>query len=91
MDPCGVCGGQVGCNSIQYTKCQKWVLCHCSDVPRQMSLLSCQDVFVCRACLGHICSVEKLEFKRDNNVLEEVEKFSYLDDMISCYGGHLGP
>ena len=24
-----------------------------SDVPRQVSLLSCRDVFVCRACLGH--------------------------------------
>ena len=38
-------------------------------------------------CLGHNCSVEKLEFKRGENVLEEVEKFCYLGDMISCYGG----
>ena len=29
----------------------------------------------------------KLEFKRGGNVLEEVEKFCYLGDMISCYGG----
>ena len=34
----------VGCNSIQCTKCQR-VHCHCSDVPRQVSLLSCCDVF----------------------------------------------
>ena len=41
------------------------------DVSRQMSLLSCRDVFVCRTCLGHNCSVEEmLEFKRD----EDVEK-----------------
>ena len=34
------------------------------------------DVFICRTCLGHICSVEeKLEFKRGEDVLEEVEKF----------------
>ena len=33
-------------------------------MPRQVSLLSCWDVFVCRACLGDNCSVEeKLEFK----------------------------
>ena len=43
---------------------------------------------ICRTCLGHNCSVEeKLEFKRGENVLEEVEKFCYLGDMISCYGG----
>ena len=36
----------------------------------------------------HNCSVEeKLEFKRDKNALEEVEKFYYLHDMISFYGG----
>ena len=26
-------------------------------------------------------------FKRGEDVLEEVKKFCYLDDMISCYGG----
>ena len=52
-----------------------------------MSLLSCRDVFVCRTCIGHNCLVEeKLEFKRGEDVLEEVEKFCYLGDMIS-YGG----
>ena len=42
---------------------------------------------VCRTYLGHNCSVEKLEFKRGEDVLEEVEKFCYLGDMISCKGG----
>ena len=90
---CGVCSERVGCNSIQGTKCQRWVYCHCSEVPRQVSLLSCQDIFVCRTCFGHICSVEeKLEFKRGEDILGEVGKFCYLGDiinMISCYGGHL--
>ena len=67
VDPCGVCDEwvRVGCNSIQCTKCQRWVHRRCSDVPRQVSLVSCRDVFVCRICLGHNCSVEeeKLEFK----------------------------
>ena len=32
---------------------------------RQVSQLSCWDIFVCRTCLGHNCSVEeKLEFKK---------------------------
>ena len=88
MDLDGVCGERVGCNSIHCTKCQRWVHRRCSGVPRQVSLLSCQDVFVCRTCLCHNCSVdEKLEFKRGEDVLEEVEKFCYLGDMISCYGG----
>ena len=59
-----------------------------SDVPRQVSLLSCWHVFVYRTCLGHNCSVEeKLEFKRGEDVSEEVEKFCYMGDMISCYDG----
>ena len=45
-------------------KCQRWVHRRCSDVPRQVSQLSCRDVFICRKCLGHNCSVEKFEFKK---------------------------
>ena len=88
VDPCSVCGERVGRNSSQYTKCQRWVQSRCSDVPRKVSLLSCWGVFVCRTCLGHNSSVEeKLEFKRGEDVLEEVQKFCYLGDMISCYSG----
>ena len=46
VDLCGVCDQQVGCNSLQCTKCQKWVQCCCSDVPRQVRLPSYRDVFV---------------------------------------------
>ena len=41
VDPCGVCGEWVGCNSIQCTKRQRWIHCRCSDVPTHLSLLSC--------------------------------------------------
>ena len=76
VDPCGVCGELVGCNSIQCTKCQRWVHRSCSNVPRQVSLLSCWDIFVYRTYLHHNCSlVEKLEFKTGEDALEEVEKF----------------
>ena len=88
VDPCGICGEQIHCNSIQCTKCQRWVYGCCSDVPRQVSLLSCQDVFVCRTCLDYNSSAgEKLEVKRGEDILEEVEKFCYLGDIINCYGG----
>ena len=79
---------QVGSNFIQCTKCQRRVHCFCSDVPRQVSLLSCWDFFVCRTCLGQNCLVEeKLKFKGGKDILEEVEKFCYLGDIISIYGG----
>ena len=55
VDPCGACGEWVGCNFILCKKCHH----HCFDVPRQVSLLSCCDVFVYRTCLGHNCSVEE--------------------------------
>ena len=43
---------------------------------------------LCRTCRGQNYSVEeKLEFKRGEDALEEVEKFCYQGDMISCYGG----
>ena len=42
---------------------EMWVR-RCSDVPRQVSLLSHGDLFVWRLCLGHNCSIEeKLEVK----------------------------
>ena len=60
----------------------------CSDVPRQVSLPLCQDIFVCRTYLDHNCTIEeKLEFKRGKDVLEEVDKFCCLGDMMSCYVG----
>ena len=56
------------------------------DVPWQVE--SIISGCLCRTCLGHNCSVEeKLEIKRGEEVLEEVEKFCYLGDMIGCYGG----
>ena len=41
-----MCGEQVCLNSFWCTKCQKWVHRRFVDVLRQVSLLSCQDVFV---------------------------------------------
>ena len=78
----------IGFQYFLCTKCQSWVQCRCLDVPSQVSLRSCRDVFVCRTYLVHNCSVEeKLEFKRGEDVLEEAEKFCYLGNMNSCYGG----
>ena len=42
VDPCE----WIGCNSIQCTIRQRWVHRRCSDVPWQVILVSCRDVFV---------------------------------------------
>ena len=89
VDPCGVCGEWIGCNFIQCMKCQRWVHQCCSDVLRQVRLPSCWDVFIYRTCFGRNYLVEKLEFKRGEDVLEEVEKFCYLGGMISVMMKHL--
>ena len=87
VDPCDVCGERVGRNPNWYTKCQKQVHRRCSDAPARVSLLSGQDLFVCRTSLGHYCSVkEKAEFKKGGDILEELEKFCYFGDMFSSYG-----
>ena len=87
VDVCHVSAEPVDCNSIQCTKCQKWVHHHSSDVPQQIILLSYQDVFVCRMCLSHNCSVkEKGEVKTGEDVLRG-KKICYLGDMFSsCVG-----
>ena len=39
VDPCCVSGERFGCSFIQCTKCQRWIQCRRSDVPRQVRLL----------------------------------------------------
>ena len=73
VDPCYFCGKRVKLYSVRRIECQKWVNLCCLDVPRQVSLLSSQDVFVCRMCLGHNYLVkENIEPKRGKAILGEV-------------------
>jgi len=46
--PCGVCGRGVGRNSIQCTKCQKWVHKKCSGVTASVIKVSKTFVFKSR-------------------------------------------
>ena len=55
VDRSGVCSEWVDFNSIQCAKCQRWVHRRYSDVPKEVSPLSCWNVFVCRTFLGHNC------------------------------------
>ena len=64
-------------------------ICYCLDVPRQVNLLTCQDVFdvfACSMCLSHKCSIKKkVILKRDEDVLGEVKKFCYFGGIFSSY------
>ena len=58
LDPYGVCGVWIGCNSIWCKKCNNWLHRRCSDVPGRVSLLLCWNVFVSTTSLGYNSSVE---------------------------------
>ena len=52
--PCGVYCKGVGSNSIQCSRCQKWVHKKCSGI--KGSLLKVAESFICRGCLNPVTS-----------------------------------
>jgi hypothetical protein len=86
--PCGVCGKGVASNSLQCTKCRKWVHKRCSNI--KGSLQAANATFVCRKCvtLPQNASVTNGGMDIGNgSVLEKVGKFCYLGDMLNADGG----
>ncbi len=83
--PCG-CGRGVGANSILCRECDKW---RCSGVRK---LQGVQD-FLCLWCVrkdgfgagDHDGGSGRLVV--DGGVLEEVQQFCYLEDILDCEGG----
>jgi hypothetical protein len=87
--PCKICKKGVGRNSIMCTICKKWVHKKCSGVKGRLK----EGIwFECSACLNHEASGAKpAEMKEmrigQDTVLECVDKFCYLGDMIGSGGG----
>ena len=52
--PCRVCNKGVGSNSLQCTRCQKWVHKKCSCIKSSMSKVA--KSFICRGCLNPVTS-----------------------------------
>jgi len=80
--PCDVRGRNVHNNSIQNTICQKWVHRKCSGIKGSLSKVI--KAFICKGCVNSVTGTSV-----DNGVsanLELVEKFCYLDDMLSVDG-----
>lgn len=84
--PCGVCKKGVGTNSIKCGTCGKWVHHKCSGIKGKL-----KDVaFKCSACVSGL--QDKNNEQREvvlgqDCVLEIVDKFCYLGDMIGVGGG----
>jgi len=80
--PCGVCGKDVGNNSIQCSSCQKWVHKKCSG-----SMYKVMKSFICRDCLNPVTSTghTSVDIGASAN-LELMDKFCYLGDMLSVAG-----
>ena len=82
---CGVHGRDVGRNSIQCTKCQKWVHRKCSGI--KSSMIKVSKCFVCRGCTDQPASVDRTSVDiSDGARLELVDMFCYLGDMLSVDG-----
>jgi len=83
--PCGVCGRGVGSNSIQCTSCHKWVHKKCSGV--KGSMYKVMKSFICRGCLNPVTSTGCTSVHIGASANQElVDKFCYLDDMLSMDG-----
>ncbi|XP_065325211.1 uncharacterized protein LOC135931830 [Gordionus sp. m RMFG-2023] len=57
--PCGACGKGVARNSIQCTRCQKWVHNRCSG--KKVSLMLARMTFICRTCMKVIHNSDNIE------------------------------
>ena len=83
--PCGVCGRDVGSNSIQSSSCHKWVHKKCSGI--KGSVYKVMRSFICRGCSKLVISTGHSSVDNGASAnLEVVDKFCYLGDMLSVDG-----
>jgi len=85
QDGRGVYGRGVGSNSTQCTSCHKWVHKKCSGI--KGSMYKVMKSFICSDCSNPVVSTgcTSVDIGASAN-LEVVDKFCYLDDMLSVDG-----
>jgi len=86
-DPCSVCGRGVQRNSIKCLKCRKWVHKRCSGVRGQ--LMAVRN-FECKRCCGLLADGSEESVSLDGDIVEKVDKFCYLGDVLCTDGGVQG-
>ena len=79
--PCGVCGRNVGNNSVRCTSCGKWVHYRCSKVKGRLTVIASRN-YICAKCKGKESLGEGFETGRnllvnDGQELESVLEFCY--------------
>ena len=70
--PCDVCGRGVGRNSIQCTKCQKWVHRKCSGIKGRMIKVS--KIFVGTGCTDQQASMDRTSMDNWRWCIEVIER-----------------
>ena len=86
--PCGVCARGVGSNSVLCTQCSKWIHQRCSGLSRVGQALN----YVCPTCTTPAARTTDVEEHitlgpGPENLVEEVETFTYLGDVVDRDGG----
>ena len=86
--PCAVCRKGVGTSSIECSECKLWVHKKCSG----LSELKPDPTYRCRRCRGDpgVRPIDGRPFEKvqvGDSVLDNVDKFCYLGEMISTAGG----
>ena len=86
--PCGVCAQGVGVNSVLCTQCGKWVHIRCSGLQNVRQARNRN--YVCPTCTTPVIAVEEEHIilgPGSDSVVEEVESFTYLGDVVDRSGG----
>ena len=83
---CAVCGSGVGVNFILWTKCGKWWRERRSGIQQRITAQIAM-VYVCPAVPAPMPEVSVTIWDEEIGL---VDKFCYLDDMLSCDGGAEG-
>ena len=87
--PCAICKKGVGSNSIQCSKCKKWIHKKCSGLKKKLK----QDSqFQCLGCINDNIPKAGVDKKKeivmkDGSRMESVDSFCYLGDMMGAAGG----
>ena len=85
IDPCGVCGTRVKCNSVLCTACGKWVHARCTD--KKKVLVYVNKYFVCKKCRSMVKNFKGSADEKLGDGVETVSKFTYLRDRLNATGG----
>jgi hypothetical protein len=86
-NPCGVCSKGVGSNAVMCTQCNKWVHARCSGIRGRLTAVVATQ-YVCKTCTtGNINKPSLSNIQVDGAILEAVQTFCYLGDVLECNGG----